>query len=119
MIAAVGEYACDDLITAITEGYSDPHFGQTTAVVFDARQSAANPSSEEIQQASRRILGQRPVGHIGKWAVVTIADPLRFGIARMGSLTMESLGVPVQVFTEMNSALEYVRGEATRRPHAG
>src|SRR5690242_13351938 len=93
VVTPVGDYGCDDLVTAITNGYADPNFGQTTAVLVDARESSANPTSDDVHHTCRRILGQRPPGHIGKWAVVTSKDPLRFGIGRMGSLTMQSLGV--------------------------
>ncbi len=112
IITPVGEYQSDDLVAVLTQGYSNPKFAQTTPVLFDTRQSAANPSSDEVQQLCRRILGQRPPGHIGKWAIVTGTDPLRFGIGRMGSLVMQSLGVPVEVFTEMNTALAYVRRQS-------
>ena len=111
-ITPVGDYQSDDLVAAITQGYSNPKFVQTTPLLVDTRQSAANPSSDDVQQTCRRILGHRPPGHIGKWAIVTGTDPLRFGIGRMGSLTMQSLGVPVEVFTEMAPALAYVRSQS-------
>jgi hypothetical protein len=61
------------------------------------------------ERAGRRILGQRPAGHAGKWAAVTNAEPLRFGSARMGGLTMRSLGLEVQIFTDVDAALAYLR----------
>lgn len=116
VVTPVGEYELNDLVAVVTKGYSDPKFAQTTPLLFDTRQSTANPSSDDVQQLCRRILGPRPPGHIGKWALVTGKDPLRFGIGRMGSLTMHSLGVPVEVFTEMNPALAYIRGDKTAGP---
>lgn len=108
VVTLVGEYELDELVEAITRGYADPNFAETTPVLVDSRQSSANPSSDAVRQLCRRVIGRRPPGHSGKWAIVTGTDPLRFGIGRMGSLTMESLGVSVQVFTELNSALTYV-----------
>ena len=118
IITPVGEYQSDDLVAVLTQGYSNAKFAQTTAVLFDTRQSAANPSSDDVQRLCRRILGQRPPGHIGKWAIVTGTDPLRFGIGRMGSLVMQSLGVPVEVFTEMDTALAYVRNQSAPQRQA-
>jgi hypothetical protein len=114
IVTATGNYAADELVQAIGKGYSDPEFVQTTPVLVDARQSAANPSSEDVRQTCRRIIGRRPPGHIGKWAIVTGHDPLRFGIGRMGSLTMETLGISVEVFTEMDAALTYVSRQPER-----
>ncbi len=108
VVTAVGSYESAELVDVIKTGYAAPEFVQTTHVLFDTRRSAANPSSEELRQTCRRIIGQCPPGHTGKWALVTGTDPLRFGIGRMGSLLMETLGVPVQVFTEMDAALAYM-----------
>lgn len=109
IVTPSGAYQADELVEAIKQGYKAPQFGLTTHVLVDTRQSAANPSSEQVQQLCRRIIGQRPFEHKGKWAVVTGTDPLRYGIGRMGSLVMQSLGIPVEVFTEMDAALAYMR----------
>ena len=109
VITIVGEYELDELFDAITRGYTHPGFSETTPVLVDSRQSSANPSSDAVRQLCRKVIGRRPSGHTGKWAIVTGTDPLRFGIGRMSSLTMESMGVPVQVFTELNPALTYMR----------
>src|SRR5579871_1376358 len=116
VVTAAGEYALDDLVAVVTNGYSHPNFAQTTPLLFDTRRSTASPTSDDVQQMCRRILGLRPPGHIGKWALVTGKDPLRFGIGRMGSLTMQSLGVPVEVFTEMDPALAYIRRDRMAGP---
>jgi hypothetical protein len=110
IVTPCGAYEADELVDVIKNGYTAPEFAQTTHVLVDARQSAANPSSDEMQQTCRRIIGQCPAGHKGKWAVVTGTDPLRFGIGRMSSLVMKNLGISVEVFTEMDAALTFMRG---------
>lgn len=97
------------LIETITSAYNDPQFMLKTSVLVDVRQSAANPTSAEVQQASRVIVGRRPPGHVGRWAILTSREPMRFGNGRMAALTMESLGVPMGVFTEIEPALDYLR----------
>lgn len=109
IVTPAGAYQADELVDVMKNGYTAQEFGETTPVLVDTRQSAANPSSEEVQQTCRRILGQRPAGHKGKWALVTGTDPLRFGIGRMSSLVMRNLGISVEVFTEMEAALAYIR----------
>ena len=109
IVTPTGAYEADELVDVIRGGYTAPQFADNTHVLVDTRQSAANPSSEQVQQTCRRIVGQCPAGHKGKWALVTGTDPLRFGIGRMGSLVMKNLGISVEVFTEMDAALTYMR----------
>lgn len=109
LVTVVGDYANDELVGAITRGYKDPSFTATTPVLIDGRRSSAAPNSQDVQHISRRIVGQRPAGHTGKWAIITSTEPLRFGVGRMASLTMESMGVPVEVFTDPDAALKYVK----------
>ena len=109
IVTPSGAYQADELVDVIKNGYTAPEFAHSTHVLVDTRQSEANPSSDEVQQVCRRIIGQCPAGHKGKWALVTGTDPLRFGIGRMGSLVMKNLGISVEVFTEMDAALAYMR----------
>ena len=109
IVTPCGAYEADELVDVIKNGYTAAEFAQTTNVLVDTRQSAANPSSDEVQQTCRRIIGQCPAGHRGKWAVVTGTDPLRFGIGRLISLVLKNLGIAVEVFTEMDAALAYMR----------
>jgi hypothetical protein len=99
VVSMIGHYAYDDLAQAIISAYSHPNFTATTSVLVDARQSEANPSSDDVRHTSQKVVGRRPAGHSGKWAVLVGQGPLRFGIGRMGALTMGSLGVPMEVFT--------------------
>jgi hypothetical protein len=109
VVKVVGEYTYDEYVDAVVCGFSDPRFTSATPVLVDSRESEASPSSEDVRVVGRRILGQRPSGHAGKWAAVTNPEPLRFGSARMGGLTMRSLGLEVQVFTDVDAALAYLR----------
>lgn len=109
VVTVVGDYTYDEYVEAVVRGFSDPKFASTTPVLVDSRESAASPSSEDVRNVGRRILGRRPAGHIGNWAAVTNTQPLRYGSARMGGLTMASLGLEVQIFTDMDAALAYLR----------
>lgn len=109
VVSVVGEYTYDEYVDSIVRGFSDPRFTSTTPVLVDSRESEASPTSEALRDVGRRILGQRPADHVGKWAAVTRSEPLRFGSARMGGLTMQSLGLEVQIFTDPDAALAYLR----------
>lgn len=104
-----GDFLPGQLKDAIVAGYSDPRFTANTAILVDSTRSLAIPSAADVQGASRIILGRRPVGHTGKFAIVTRSEPLRFGLARMAALTMESLGATMAVFQERDAALKFLR----------
>ena len=108
IVTLIGDLEGGQLIDAIVAGYSDPRFTVTSSILVDVRQSLANPSSEDMYQACKRILGPRPPGHRGKWAILVRNEPLRFGLGRMAAGRMGSLGVEMAVFTEMDAALRYL-----------
>ena len=56
MVTVEGALPPGRLIETITSAYTDPHFTLKTSVLVDVRQSAANPTSTEVQQASRVIV---------------------------------------------------------------
>ena len=107
-VKIVGNFAAGELLEAFLAGFADPRFTASTAIFVDARLSSANPSGKDVSRSSERIAASRPIGHSGKWAIVTSTTPVRFGLGRMAALTMESIGVPMAVFTEMDAALEYL-----------
>ena len=104
-----GDFTHGELRNAIIAGYSDPRFTANTPVLVDSTRSVAIPSGADVQESSRIILGRRPAGHTGKFAIVTRSEPLRFGLARMAALTMESLGTTMAVFEERDAALKFLR----------
>jgi hypothetical protein len=111
LLCVVGEYPRGQIAETIIAAYSDPRFTSETAVLIDAREAQADPSAADVRDSARRILGQRPAGHVGKWAILVRNDPLQFGLARMAALTMESLGVSMGAFTDMDAALTYPQVE--------
>src|SRR5690242_7652343 len=104
-----GDFFPGQLRDAIISGYSDPRFTANTPILVDSSRSLAIPSGADVQGASRIILGRRPVGHTGKFAIVTRSEPLRFGLARMAALMMESLGATMAVFKDRDAALNFLR----------
>ena len=109
VVTVLGDFASGELRAAIVAGYSDPRFTRETPVLLDTRRSLAIPSSADVMHSSQVILGRRPAGHIGRFAIITRNDPLRFGLARMASLTMENMGATMAVFHEAGAALNFLR----------
>lgn len=109
VVTIVEEYEYREFIEALIQAYDNPEFTKTTAVLIDARQSRSTLSGADMQATKRTIIGRRPASHTGKWAMVTGPEPLRFGIGRMAALTMESMGVKAEVFTDLDAALKFLR----------
>ena len=109
LLTISGDYPLRELVDGIISAYSNPKFTTSTSVLMDARQSTANRSSEDVWLSSQKLVGQQPAGYVGKWAIVVGDGPFRFALGRMGALTMESMGVPMAAFTDVNAALEYLR----------
>ena len=109
IVMVVGTFAIEEFVQTIVGKFADLKFTKSTPILIDSRDSQSQLMSADVREISGRVIARRPAGHTGKWATLTSADPLRFGIARMGALTMESLGVPMEVFTDMGSALAYLR----------
>ena len=108
VVTILGDFAPGELTEAIISAYSDPHFMASTPILVDTRRSLANPSGADMRDASRTILGRRPAGHTGRFAIVTRSEPLRFGLARMATLNMESFGATMAVFHETDAALKFL-----------
>lgn len=78
-------------------------------LLFDIRESAESRSGDELRNiadliaACRRMLSGR--------AAVVVADPLRYGLARMFGVFMEHLGLAARVFDDPAAAEDWVRGE--------
>src|SRR5690242_17067036 len=108
-----GDFVHGQLREAIVAGYSDPRFTANTPILVDATRSVAIPSGADVQESSRIILGRRPAGHTGRFAIVTRSEPLRFGLARMAALTMESLGATMAVFQETEAALKFLKSSGS------
>ena len=109
VVRIMGDYESADFTRTIAQGYTDPRFLRTTPILIDARESESSITGDEMQRIKRRIIGQLPAGHEGKWAMVTRTDPLRYGIGRMAGLVMESMGVPAVIFTDIEEARIFLR----------
>lgn len=108
VVSVWGDFAPGELRDAIISGYSDPRFRVDTPILVDTTRSLAMPSGADVIESSRIIFGRRPTGHTGKFAIVTRNEPLRFGLARMATLTMESFGAAMAVFQETDAALKFL-----------
>jgi hypothetical protein len=75
--------------------------------LFDARPARTNVTAEEIRQLVRRVHDMVQKQPFGPTAIVT-TDDVAFGMARMFSILVESAGVAVEVFRDLERALAWL-----------
>jgi hypothetical protein len=101
-----------EIKTVFRSAFSDARLRPGVALLIDERRSTANPTADEKRARVAWIASLRP--NIGaRVALVTAADPLRYGIARMASVFFETEGMVAEVFTEADDAKRWLVGRGT------
>ena len=101
-----------EITAAFRSAFSDARFRPGVALLIDERRCTANPSAAEKRTRVAWIASLRP-SLADSVALVTAADPLRYGIARMASVFFETEGMVAEVFTEPDDAKHWLAGRVT------
>ena len=101
-----------DITAAFRSAFADARFRLGVALLIDERRCSANPSAEEKRARVAWIASLRP-NLAASVALVTTADPLRYGIARMASVFFEMEGMVAEVFTEPDDAKRWLARRMT------
>jgi hypothetical protein len=104
----VGETPPDDLIATFMRAINDPQCPNPVAFLLDVRQSHSLETQPvpEIRRVAE-YLGPFAARIGGRAAVVASSD-VHFGLSRLGSVYSESVGVEVQVFRDLDSAVTWL-----------
>jgi hypothetical protein len=113
LMTAAGEYEPQDLPRTFLAALNDPACPAHVALLLDVRPSSmlATRSMDDIR-AIGQFLGPYAERIGGRCAVVTGTE-VQYGLGRMGSIYMESVGVEAGIFRDMESAMEWLN---TRGP---
>jgi hypothetical protein len=98
---------------AITEAMSSPHFEPGTSLLFDVRLSEVNPSGEEVRSRSQWLAGLMARGMSSRCAIVISPRVHQYGIARVASVYSDLQGMTVEIFSDLNQALLWLRTEGS------
>ena len=90
-----GEHDLAPLRRVLAEALDDPRFEAPMRIVIDASRSRANPPVSEIRDIIEYFLRIRDRFE-PEWTVV-VTDPLRYGLARMGSAFADAHGLSINV----------------------
>ena len=75
--------------------------------LFDARDATTNVTLEEVRLLARRAAEMLRLVDLGATAIITTNDVL-YGMARMYSVLAESEGVAADVFSDVETATEWL-----------
>ena len=108
LMTAAGEYAPQDLPRTFLAALNDPACPDPVALLLDVRASSmlATRSMDDIR-AIGQFLGSYAERIGGRAAVVTGTE-VQYGLGRMGSVYMESVGIEAGIFRDMESAMEWL-----------
>src|SRR5262245_12144274 len=107
-IELVGATPADDVISTFVTAIHDPQCPTPVLLLLDVRQSQTleTQSVPEIRRVAE-YLGPY-AARIGGRAAVVAASDVHFGLSRLGSVYSESVGVEVQVFRDLESAVTWL-----------
>lgn len=116
MITTIGPYANDELAKAFGEMRSHERFVRGTPLLFDARDSKAELNRADIDWRVGPLANALKRDGFGPLIafVVTDREPHRFGIARMVQTLTEAKGFEIEVFTDVDAALRWMRSAQLR-----
>jgi hypothetical protein len=108
ILKPAGEYAPNDLVAGFHAGMEDPACPNPVALLIDMResQSFATRSVAEIRGAAEYIGAYAP--RVGGRVAVLVGSDVQFGLARMGSVFSEGVGVEAEVFRDEIRALAWL-----------
>jgi len=108
LMTAAGEYEPRDLPRTFLVALNDPACPAPVSLLLDVRASSmlATRSMDDIR-AIGQFLGPYAERIGGRCAVVTGTE-VQYGLGRMGSIYMESVGIEARVFRAMDAAMEWL-----------
>lgn len=109
--SATGDMTRDDVISIITQVYSDPAFRSPWHSIWDL--SGARPlfTADELREVAAYVRAHRPVDS-GRIAVVATED-LAFGMGRMYEVFASDLKVETRVFRDPDMARQWLLEDET------
>ena len=110
LIEAIGgDYSPEDLPRTFVAALGDPAATMPVALLLDVTRSTvlATRRPDQIRYVAEFL---KPYAErIGRRCAVVASEDVHFGLARMGSVFAEGVGVEAQVFRTMDEAVEWLK----------
>lgn len=112
-IHAAGQYEVQDLPRTFLAALADPACPRPVALLLDVRESemVATRRPDQVRDIARFL--EPYAGRIGGRCAVVVSRDSHFGMARMGAVYAEHVGVEAGVFRSEEEALEWLRPGAS------
>jgi hypothetical protein len=93
----------------------DPRFAPGKSLLFDTREWADHPASADFQQRASWLASLQAEGIARRCATVVGAKPHQYGLARMLATYLDFEGMEMEIFKEMEAAIEWLERAAPER----
>ena len=115
VVTLIGDYDFEAPKRAVLEAVVDPAFQVGTMLVVDARLSTARRSSDDFRERAVWMASLKDRGFTERFALVINSQPHQFGMARMAAVHIEMRGMQLGIFTEVESASQWLLGRASSK----
>ena len=113
VVTLAGDYSFDEPVHAVTAALADPHFQPGTSLLIDARLSKTSRNSEDFRERARWMATLRDKGFSSRFAILINFQLHQLGMARMAAAHLDLKGLELEIFTEMDEALQWVSHAST------
>jgi hypothetical protein len=78
------------------------------SLLIDARRSTARRSAEQFRERSAWMASLRTQGLSPRCAIVISSEPHQYGLARMAGTYLEFQNMTLEIFTDLDEALQWL-----------
>jgi hypothetical protein len=103
VVSVHGFNTFEDVANVFVEIIGDPAFNPVKGILFDARDTAYGPPTEELEALANHI-GKLKIQFQGRWAVVAHSNSLVYGLSRMFSYLAQQQGLRIESFSDYDEA---------------
>ena len=117
VVTGRGDLTASDLVEAAAQVYGDPQFRPGMSTLLDVRGACPAVTGDEVRMIVSFV--SRNLEERGKGSCAIVTDrSVDYGMARMGQVLMEALGIELMVFRELEDAERWLDGKEEREARA-
>jgi hypothetical protein len=113
IVTLTGHYSFQEPVQAVTEAMAAPRFRAGMALLIDARCSTSSRSSDEFRERAWWMASLASKGLSTRFAIVINSEPHQFGLARMAEIHLDIKGLELEIFTDLDDALQWLERAGT------
>lgn len=119
IVTAIGDWSDGGPPAAVDQAITDPRFKPGMSLLLDVRQSTMNLSADEVRLRSKGLALLGTKGLSSRCAIVVGPKLFQYGLARMAKVFLEHRGMELEIFRDLDAALEWLSLASTPEPTTG